>query len=876
MQAMTRLWAARIMAVLAICLMASPHAARAQTAVGSAISNGVQASTTSPAPPPARVEVVTTAPQPVSASAAVAAPLTTAGASASAPLPVVIAPPASPNLQVVQQNLTQLQAQVQTTTDDAKLLSLRNQFAATQSQVDGVVIAQSKDLATIDQQLAKLTPAAKRKETPAERRAREKLVAQRNSVASQLKQAQTVEAAASSAYDLAAQRQRDAFSARVFKQSASPVSPAFWTSLQAAAGPDLNRLWSAGEEEASLALHAHEPLAGAALAVALALAFALMFPLRKFAEKLGRPKSDDRVGHDFVRTAHALWIAIVDTLAARFAATIVYLGAQWGGLLSDRADAMAAACVVAVTWGAVILALGRATVANKDPNSRLIPTGDDAVARIRTYLWLVAVITGAGFLLTRLNDVVGASVAATVAANCVLALAYVTVAGLILFSFGQSRAPTKREASEESAAEVKGSSAWTLVSLVLTAAIVVTLGALFTGYTTLAAWISGQIFWLSVLAAGTYLLLRFADDLSTVLFQGRGWAARMLFTLFSLRTSTIDQLGVLVSAGLQLIIIVATVSLALTPFGQSGNVLTSHLSQIGHAIHIGSATISPKAVIAGLASLIIGMGLAHLVRGWVVRRYLPVTDWDSGVRNSVATGVGYVGVAIALLCALSAMGLGFKQIALVASALSVGIGFGLQQVVQNFVSGVILLIERPVKVGDWVNIGGLEGDIRSIRVRATEIQTFDRTTLIVPNSDLITKTVQNKTLGDPRGRIQLDVSIADPADARRASDLIMAIAKANPEVLQEPEPKVFIDSLTTGGSVNFRCYLYVASPRDVYKTKSAVYFDVLDAFLKEKVPFLGSAGPQNIVLEPGPTLQTLLASPPTPSPKDHQAASEHP
>ncbi|MHB8285700.1 MAG: mechanosensitive ion channel domain-containing protein [Caulobacteraceae bacterium] len=846
------------MAVLAIGLMAaSPHAARAQTAAGSDFTN-----TTSPAAAPsttaAPAKPAAIAAQPLSTGPAVAGPIVAPGAPLAVPLPVATTP-SPPNLQVVQQNLNQLQSQVQTTTDDAKLVALRNQFAATQTQVDGVVIAQSKDLAAIDHQLAQLPPtAAHHKETPAERRARDKLTAQRNTVAAQLKQAQSVEAAASSAYDLAAQRQRDAFSARVFKRSASPVSPAFWTSLQAAIGPDSNRLLSAAQDEVSVALHAHEPLAGAALAVALGLAFALMFPLRKIAEKLGRPKSEDRAGHNFARTAHALWIAIVDTLAASLAFNILHLGAQWGGLLSDRADAMFNAGWVAITWGAAILALGHATVANKDPNSRLIPAGDDAIARIRTYLWIIAVVTGTGFLLTRLNDVVGASVAATVAANCVQSLAYVTIITLILFSFGQSRAPTQGEASDETPAQVQGSSAWTLASLALTAAIVVTLGALFAGYTTLAAWISNQIFWLSVLAAATYLLLRFADDLSAVLFQGRGWAARMLFTLFSLRTSTIDQLGVLVSAGLQLIIVVGVVSLALTPFGQSGNILISHFSQIGATIHIGSATISPKAVLAGLASLVIGMGLAHLVRGWVVRRYLPVTDWDSGVRNSVATGVGYVGVAIALLCALSAMGLGFKQIALVASALSVGIGFGLQQVVQNFVSGVILLIERPVKVGDWVNIGGLEGDIRSIRVRATEIQTFDRTTLIVPNSDLITKTVQNKTLGDPRGRIQLDVSIADPADARRATDLILALAKARPEILQDPEPKVFIDSLTTGGSVNFRCYLYVDSPRDVYKTKSAMYFDVLEAFAKGKVAFLGSAGPQNIVIEPGPSLQGLL------------------
>jgi len=153
--------------------------------------------------------------------------------------------------------------------------------------------------------------------------------------------------------------------------------------------------------------------------------------------------------------------------------------------------------------------------------------------------------------------------------------------------------------------------------------------------------------------------------------------------------------------------------------------------------------------------------------------------------------------------------------------------------VQNFVSGVILLIERPVKVGDWVSVGGLEGDIRRIRVRATEIETFDHTTVIVPNSDLITKQVQNKTLGDPRGRVQLELSIASPADAERARDLILKIAADQADVLGDPAVRV----------------------------RSALYFAVLAAFQSEGIAFNGAAGPQNLVVEAGPKLTELLATP---------------
>jgi potassium efflux system protein len=189
----------------------------------------------------------------------------------------------------------------------------------------------------------------------------------------------------------------------------------------------------------------------------------------------------------------------------------------------------------------------------------------------------------------------------------------------------------------------------------------------------------------------------------------------------------------------------------------------------------------------------------------------------------------------------------------------VGIGFGLQQVVQNFVSGVILLVERPVKVGDWVNVDGVEGNIRRIRVRATEIESFDRSTMIVPNSDLITKKVQNKTLGDPHARIKLELSIGNAADAQRASEAILDVAAGLPQILKEPKPAVYIDALAAGGAVDFVSYLFVASARDVYKTRSALYFAVLEAFAEAGIGLAGVAAPTNVIVEPGPTMQGLLA-----------------
>jgi potassium efflux system protein len=799
---------------------------------------------------------------------------TPAAAAAPAPKPATVAPTApapvvdpvaaaSTSLDLAQQRLVQLQNQTAATSNDARLATMGGQAATIQASADAVAKARAGDLAAIAQSLKRYAPRGRRPQTAAQREASAPLLARQKVLQTQLREAQLTASSASYTFSLIAERRREGFSARVLERSASPLSPDFWTSLADEADADVTRVMALAQQAIGFAFDAEEPRGVLSLGFGLVVALILFWPARRFLEKLGRRTIDSQnPPQGFALSAPALWIALVDTGAPALGAAILHLSAQWGGLLSPKANALAGAAVVAVAWGAAILALGRAIATDANGERRLLNLPDEAADRVRFSLWAVAIITAAGFLLTRLNYVVGASVAATIAANCLLSLAYSAAAGLILFSLGGDRAPSAPGA--ELPAEGPRSPAWTLLSLTLTTAIIVTLGGVFAGYTTLASLISSQIFWLSILAAVTYLLLRFIDDVVAMLFRDRGWAAQTLLALFRLRRTTIRQMGVLISAGLQLLVLIGAVSLALTPFGQSGDLLLAHFSQFGKPIHVGSATVEPGAIAVGLVTLFVGIGIVRLFRGWVVKRYLPVTGWDAGVRNSVSTGVGYLGVGITLLCALSAMGLGFKQIALIASALSVGIGFGLQQVVQNFVSGLILLVERPVKVGDWIKVDGAEGDVRRIRVRATEIQAFDRSIVIVPNSDLITKQVQNKTLGEQRARILLQLGIGNPNDAIRARALILDLAKAKSEVLTDPPPAVYIDSLESGGAVKFNCYLFVKSPRDVTRVRSEVYFDIIAAFHENHIDFLGAAGPANIVVEPGPTMQTLLEAAPRP------------
>ena len=740
--------------------------------------------------------------------------------------PPAPATPAPDPLLTAPQTLVQFDNEIPTTTDDDRLAAIGVQASAIEARADAAMAGLAPQLASVQHDLAKITPARGRRPTAEERQARAPLLARKAMLQAELGRMQALAGAAGDTFSRVAQRRREGFSARVFERSPSPLTPDFWTALVDASSSDLARLRGMAWRSWTAAVTAAEPRGLAGALVGLLLAGVILIPLRRWLRRIGRTLGGRAVAlGGFTRAAVAVWVAAIDTGAPALAADMARYGLGWGGLLSPIADTLAGALVGAITWSAAILALGRAFATMLDPDQRL-DAKDPNAARTRVALWAVAVVTSAGFVLRQVNYAIGASVAATIASNCILSLAYAAVAALILVTFGR-----RRRVKAQPVAEAARSPVWTMVSLALTLAIVVTVAAVLSGYTTLASLISGQIFWLSLIGAATFLLLRFIDEGLGAIFQAGGRTTRAVSTLFGLQASTVLQASLLVSAMLQILVLIAALTLALTPFGQSGEQLFSHVGQFGNTLQIGKARISPIAIAQGLAVFAVGMGLVHLVRGWVVRRYLPVTGWDSGLRNSVATGVGYLGVGVTLICAFTAMGLGFQQIALIASALSVGIGFGLQQIVQNFVSGIILLIERPVKVGDWVDLGsGVEGDVRRIRVRATEIQTFDRSTVIVPNSSFITQNVRNKTLGDPRGRIELKLTIAKAADAAKARELMLEATKAHKEVLADPAPSAFIDSTGAAGSVNLKGYAHVDGPRDAYRVRSELYLAIIDRY----------------------------------------------
>ncbi len=197
--------------------------------------------------------------------------------------------------------------------------------------------------------------------------------------------------------------------------------------------------------------------------------------------------------------------------------------------------------------------------------------------------------------------------------------------------------------------------------------------------------------------------------------------------------------------------------------------------------------------VAGVAlALYLGFFLSRLMRALMLARIFPRTALDPGVQYTISTTVHYVILILAGLIALNILGFPLTNLALVAGALGVGIGFGLQNIVNNFLSGLILLFERPIKVGDMLVIDGQWGTVKEIRVRSTIFETFDRYVLIIPNSELVSNKVANWThYGAGINRLTLKVGVSYGSDVRQVTQLLTEICQANPRVVAEPPPQVY-------------------------------------------------------------------------------------
>ncbi|MET3496784.1 DUF3772 domain-containing protein [Variovorax boronicumulans] len=755
------------------------------------------------------------------------------GSATSLPVP-------APTVSELRDRFTKITETASTDEDARKLLTQINDIGA---QADKFVADRTGELADLNARLGELgnAPAAGATEDPDITRQRARLTKERNTLDADIRLARLLSVdVRQRGTDLVTQR-RALFEAQLTERAASPLSGEFWKDLREAWPDDVERLKTmvAGLNDGlltALAPPSRTPVVAALVAALLLAVFGVWVAEHVLTRLAARWLPTGRLRRSVlvigIVGSHVLLVA----LAAHGFVAVLKEYATW----EPQARKALQSGAQSLVFIAFVIGLGRGLLATRRPSWRLPPIPDAMATRLAALPWLVALVAALAWTPAEVNALIDASFAAVVATHVLTALVLTALVGAVLYLVKPLRADAPDAGLPERPM-------WVGLLVALIGVLMIGIWVLVAvGYVALGSFLASQLTWSGIVAAAFYVLFKFADDVFMALLSSRSTLGQQLQKSFGLAPQTLDQTATVLS-GISRVALFFYMLIALAaPLGTGPGEVFQRSGKFGSGVKVGEFQLVPGAIFSAIAVAVVGFIVLRVFKRWLERSYLPNTKLEPGMQSSLTTLLGYVGGIMVVAFALSAMGIGIERIAWVASALSVGIGFGLQAIVQNFISGLILLAEQPVKVGDWVVLGTAEGDVRRINVRATEIVLGDRSTLIVPNSEFITKTVRNMTLSNAEGRVLIRLPMPLTTDAQRVRDLILDACRAHEGVLETPAPSLTLEGIENGLLI-FQAIAYVASPRLAGGVRSDLLFAILDELKKASLPM---ATPTTFMMAP--------------------------
>ena len=733
------------------------------------------------------------------------------------------------SLEPLKQRLDQLEEAVRDAPSDERLAELKTELEPLRTQLRGLADEVAKQVTEFESRLKPLgaAPAGGTAEDPTVTAERARLAKLRDDIESTLKQARLLALSADQLDDKIGERRRQLFATNLFRRSTSILDPGLWRMAANAATMQFERLqdiWAAGVSYAQ-SQGGRQGAIGAAL-VLIGLAAAGLIALR-FARLPVPAVNGGTSQFHLASVAMLTWIRTAAVLPV--AMLVIVLVLRTFDLMSDPIMAIALSAVGGVAAATFGRGIALALFAPDAPEHRLVQIDNIGASRMALTLTWTSRVLGAMVFLDAMHRTTGAPLTLTVGTSALFGI----LISIIVIAFLTRRGTG---AKAETAVDAERWLAWLRVGLWLT--VVVLIAALATGYIAFAAFVGGRLLVAVGVFGALYLCFAFVNSLFSEVLAGDAPGGKRAAAVLGLSPRGIGLIATLASAVIRILLVLAAIFMLLGPWGFFATDFFGDVKDGVYGFRIGDLTISLPAILGAIAALIVGILLVRAVQRWLDVRFLPRTGLESSLQNSISTIFGYVAVIAVLAMALGMVGIDLQKFALIAGALSVGIGFGLQSIVSNFVSGLILLTERPIRVGDWVVVGSEEGHVRRIAVRATEIETFDRASVLIPNQQFITEVVKNWTHANTVGRVIIKVGVSYSSDADKVRDVLIQVAEDHPLVLESPPPRALL--LNFGdSSLDFELRAYIGNVDNSFMIKSDLNFAVLRRFREAgiEIPF---------------------------------------